>query len=265
MKANLLDIKGKEKGKITLPKCFETTVRKDIIAKVIETKKIQQPYAPSPVAGNQSSASGNLVHRRHVWKSQYGRGMSRVPRKRMSQRGSQFNWVAAVVPNTRGGRRAHPPKVMSMVNTLKINKKELKLALMSAISATANAAMIVARYATLKNAKVTTAPFIVEDKITKLKTKELITSVEAILGKELFNLALQKKKVRSGKGTLRGRKYKSNQGLLLVVGDKESVKTTAFDVITAKSLGVNDLAQGAPGRITIYTESAIKHLGEKFK
>ena len=52
MKGNLLDIKGKEKNKIDLPKCFDTLVRRDIIAKVIETKKVQQPYAPSPVAGS---------------------------------------------------------------------------------------------------------------------------------------------------------------------------------------------------------------------
>ena len=200
-----------------------------------------------------------------MWKSQYGRGMSRVPRKRMSQRGSQFNWVAAVVPNTRGGRRAHPPKVLSMINTLKINKKELQLALMSAISATANAAMVFSRYARLTDKKILNTPYIVEDKITTLKTKDLLNSVEAILGKELFSLAIKTKKVRSGKGKLRGRKYKSNQGLLLVIGEKDKIKTTAFDIITSKSLGVNDLAQGSPGRITIYTESAIKELGEKFK
>lgn len=265
MKTNLLDIQGKEKAKIDLPKCFSGIVRKDIIAKVIETKKTIQPYGPSPVAGNQSSASGNLVHRRHVWKSQYGRGMSRVPRKKMSRRGSQFNWVGAVVPNTRGGRRAHPPKVVSRIDNLKINKKELLLALKSAISATANAKMIVARYEKLKDKKITSVPFVVENKIIELKAKALIESVKKILGEELSKLAIQKKSVRSGKGKLRGRKYKSNQGLLLVVGEKDKLKTTAFDVVDAKKLSVNDLAQGQPGRITIYTESAIKYLGEKLK
>ena len=53
----------------------------------------------------------------------------------MSQRGSQFNWVGATVPSAVGGRRAHPPKVAGMINTLKINKKEEKIAFCSALSA----------------------------------------------------------------------------------------------------------------------------------
>jgi len=36
----------------------------------------------------------------------------------------------------------------------------------------------------------------------------------------LLNIDLQKKSVRAGKGKLRGRKYKSNAGLLLVVGKR---------------------------------------------
>ena len=138
MKTKILDINGKEKGTIEMPKCFSQEIRRDIISKVLETKKNKQPYGPSPVAGKQHSASGKIVHRRHVWKSGYGRGRSRVPRKVMSRRGSQFNWVGAEVSAMRGGRRAHPPKVLSMFNIKKINKKELKIAFISSISATAN-------------------------------------------------------------------------------------------------------------------------------
>ena len=147
MKANLLDINGKKVKTIDLPSCFSKEVREDIIAKVLETKKTKQPYSPSPVAGNQYSASGVLIHQRHVWKSQYGRGISRVPRKIMSRKGSQFNWVGATAPNTVGGRRSHPPKVISMLKFLKINKNENKIAFASALSATANNEII------LKNAR----------------------------------------------------------------------------------------------------------------
>ena len=118
-------INGQAKKIIELPKFFENEIREDIVSKVLEAKKRQQPYSPSPVAGNQASASGKIKHHRHVWKSQYGRGMSRIPRKALSRKGSQFNWVGATVPNTRGGRRAHPPKVISMINTNKINKKDV--------------------------------------------------------------------------------------------------------------------------------------------
>ena len=263
MKTKILDINGKEKGSLDLPKCFSAEIRKDVVAKVLEAKKKMQPYAPSPVAGNQHSASGKIKHRRHVWKTHYGQGISRIPRKSVSRRGDRFNWIGAVVPFARGGRRAHPPKILSMINTKRINKKELRIALMSAISATANEKEIVKRYASLK--KIENAPFVVETKLSGLKAKELISSLKKILGKDLFGLALQKKSVRAGKGKLRGRKYKSTAGLLLVVGKDEKLKTSAFDVVDVKSLGVNDLARGGVGRLTIYTEGAIKELGEKLK
>jgi large subunit ribosomal protein L4e len=264
MKANILDINGKKKGSIDLPKCFSQEIRKDIISKVLEAKKTKQPYAPSPVAGKQHSASGKIKHRRHVWKTHYGHGISRIPRKIISRRGNRFNWIGAEISSAIGGRRAHPPKIISMINTLKINKKELKTALTSAISATANKEEIVKRYEKI-NKLDKEIPLIVESKLISLKTKDLISSLKKILGEQLFELALQKKTVRSGKGKLRGRKYKSNAGLLVVTGKKENLKTNAFDIRNAENLSVIDLASGKPGRLTLYTEQAIKELKEKLK
>ena len=264
MKTKILSIEGKEKASIDLPKCFSAEIREDIVTKVLEVKKKKQPYGSSPVAGNQYSASGKLIHRRHVWKSQYGRGMSRIPRKILSRKGSQFRWEGATVPNTRGGRRAHPPKPTSMINTKKINKKELRVALISAISATANKKFVEKKYRSLEKLD-KNIPFIIESKFISLNTKDLISSLKKILGKQLFKLALKKKSVRKGKGKLRGRKYKSNAGALLVIGEKEKMKNTVLDVVDVKSLGVIDLAKGGVGRLTVYTENAIKQLGEKLK
>ena len=71
--------------------------------------------------------------------------------------------------------------------------------------------------------------------------------------------------MRSGKGKSRGRKYKINAGVLIVTGKDENLKTTAFTVKAVQNLGISDLASGGPGRLTIYTEQAIKELGEKLK
>jgi large subunit ribosomal protein L4e len=262
-KIKIYDINGKETKEISSPDFFDSEVRSDIIFKVLEAKRTWQAYGPNLMAGNNYSASGILKHHRKVWKSQYGRGISRVPRKIMTRRGSQFNWVGATVPNCRGGRRAHPPKAVSMINTNSINKKEMKLALISALSATSKGSFISKRYATLNDVKVENAPYVVESKITTLKAKELQESVKKILGEKLFPLAIKKRAQRAGKGKSRGRKYKSTAGLLIVVGEKETIKTTAFDVISAKKLSVLDLAIGGPGRITLYTEKAIKELEEK--
>src|SRR3989344_2241604 len=188
-KANILDINGNKTKDIVMPRWFY----------------------------------GKIIHQRHVWKSQYGRGMSRVPRKTMSRRGNQFNWVGATAPNTRGGRRAHPPKVLSMINTNKINKKELKIAFISALSATADVNFVVKKYETLKGKKIDSAklPLVVESKIIGLKTKTFIDAVKTILGKDLFSIAVRKKAQRAGKGKLRGRKYKKTAGVLFVTGSEE--------------------------------------------
>jgi len=62
-------------------------------------------------AGAGYSASGIIRRRRNVWKTGYGKGMARVPRKIMSRSGSSFNWVGATVAQTVGGRKAHSPKI----------------------------------------------------------------------------------------------------------------------------------------------------------
>lgn len=264
-KANVLDIQGKKIKEINLPDCFSGKIREDIVLRVLEAKKNQQPYSPSPVAGNQHSASGKIKHRRHVWKTHYGKGIARIPRKIMSRRGSQFNWVGATVPSAVGGRRAHPPKIISMINKKRINKKEMKIALISALTATTEVKEIKNKYGKLKDSKIKSLPLVVESKVVSLKTKDLISSLKKILGDELFKVALRKKSVRSGKGKLRGRKYKSNAGMLLVTGKNEKLKTNAFEIKNSENLGVVDLAKGKMGRLIVYTENSIKNLNERFK
>ncbi|OYT36354.1 50S ribosomal protein L4 [Candidatus Pacearchaeota archaeon ex4484_71] len=265
MKTKIYTVDGKKGKDLTLSKDFSTPVREDIVLKIIESKKTEQPYSPSPVAGNQYSASGKLVHRRHVWKSQYGRGMSRIPRKKMSRRGTQFNWVGATVPNTRGGRRAHPPRVESRISTIRINKKEMKIGFWSAISATINEKYLKRRYSSLEGKKIENPPFIVESKILDLKTRKMKESIEKIIGKELFSIALQTKRIRKGIGKMRGRKYKKSAGLLFVVGNDEKLKTKLFDVKKVNQLSILDLTKGALGRLTVYTENAIKDIETHFR
>jgi large subunit ribosomal protein L4e len=164
-----------------------------------------------------------------------------------------------------GGRRAHPPKVISMVNTNRINKKEMALALKSALAATGNEKLVSKRYERLKGKNLSGLPIVVESKIISLKAKDLIASLKKILGEVLFEISLKQRSVRSGKGKLRGRKYKKNLGLLLVTGNKEKLKTSLIDVKNVAGLNVTDLADGGVGRLTIYTEEAINELGEKLK
>ena len=242
-------------------KIFESPIREDIVAKVLEARKRQQPYSNSPVAGKQHSAKGLIVHARHVWRSGYGRGQSRVPRKIFTRRGSQFNWEATEVPHARGGMRAHPPKITQFVSDQKINKKELKIAFLSSIAATASDKYILKKYSTIEKLD-KKAPFVVPSEITKMKTKKLLAELKTTLG-NLYDVAIKQKSIRAGKGKLRGRKYKSNAGMVFVLGKDEKLKTGLFDVKKASELNVVDLAKGGLGRVTVYTENAVKELENK--
>ncbi len=266
MKTLIYNKEGKKSKEIELPSFFSEKIREDIVAKVLEVKKIKQPYSPSPVAGKQHSASGNIQHTRSVWKTMQGKGISRIPRKIMSRRGSQFNWEGAEIPNTKGGRRAHPPKIESMINTKKVNKKEMLIAIKSALSATADKKLIIEKYESLKDKKLDiNFPIIIESSILKLKIKEFQSLLKNILGNDLFEIGIRKKKVRAGKGKLRGRRYKRNAGLLLVIGKGEEFKTGLFEIKKSNSLNVTDLAKGGLGRLVIFSEEAIKELKERLK
>jgi large subunit ribosomal protein L4e len=261
MKTKILDKNGKEKGTLELPKNFSVRIREDILSKVFEAQKgiYSQPYGAMKGAGAQYSASGILKHRRHAWKTTYGKGISRIPRKILSRHGSSFNWIGATVSNTRGGRRPHAPR--SEKNPFKkINKKELSIAFNSALAGTINKEYIEKKY---KN-KIDSG-IIFDGKVLELKTKEFFELLKIIFG-ENFNKILKKKTVRKGIGKMRGRKYKSNSGLLFVISSEEKMKRKGIEVVSVNNLRINDLSpNGEPGRITCYTEKSIKEIGEKFR
>ncbi|MDP1695368.1 MAG: 50S ribosomal protein L4 [archaeon] len=261
MKAQLYDLTGKAKGEIELPKIFSTPLREDVIAKLVEVERFEskQPFSLAPTAGRRHSASGTISHRRHEWKGHYGKGISRVPRKTMWRRGTQFYWIAAEVSGTRGGRRVHCPTLSHAPK--KINKKEALFALNSAIASTSNSLAIKKRYSSLANKELKIKfPIVIESKLENVKSKDFISALKMLLG-DLFPLALKHKEVRAGKGKQRGRKYKSNAGILLITSNSEKIKLSGIDVIPLNELSVSDLYPA--GRITMFTEKAMHELGGK--
>jgi len=256
MKINVLDTQGKKVKEITTD-LFEEPIRQDIIFKVVEAEKTRQPYKPKQYAGMANSASGSVMHTRHDWKSDRGKGMSRFPKKKMWRRGTQFSWVGAIIPSVRGGRRAHPPH--GNIPEHKINKKELVKALLSSLTYVSNLEEIKKKYTSLSEKRIDLKlPLVVEDKVLKLKTKELLQLLRTILG-EAYNIAIQKKTTRAGIGKLRGRRHKRNAGLLFVISNEESFKITGIDTIKVNELQVGDLASGG-ARLVMFTEKAIKEL-----
>jgi len=258
MKIAILDTEGKKAKEMTTS-LFEEPIREDLIFKIIEAQRIKHPYRPKQYAGMDRSASGNVLHTRHDWKTDRGRGVSRFPKKTMWRRGTQFSWVGAIIPSVKGGRRAHPPH--GEIKFRKINKKELHKAILSALTYVSSADEITKKYHSLENKKIEIKlPLVVEDKILKLKSKDFFKMLKDVLG-NLYGIAVQKKSTRAGIGKMRGRRYRKNAGLLLVIGKEEKMKISGIDVVNANKLKIADLADGG-ARLTMFTEKAIKELEE---
>jgi len=158
--------------------------------------------------------------------------------------------------------RAHPPKITQFTRGLKINKKELEIAFLSALAATASEKYLLKKYSTLEKLD-KKAPFIVPSNITKIKTKQMLGELKILLG-NLYKVSIKEKSIRAGKGKLRGRKHKSNAGMIFVVGKDEKLSTGLFEVRKANELSVVDLASGGLGRVAVYTENAVRELEDKF-
>jgi len=189
------------------------------------------------------------------------RDMARLPRLHATS--PHLTWRVRRVPQAVKGRRAHPPKVEKDWYR-KINKKEMKLALRSAIAATLMKDVVKERGHKINEIK--EFPLIIKDDIQSVKkTKELENLLKKLgLEKELKRLV--NKKVRPGKGKMRGRKYKRKIGPLIVIGRDEGIgkackNLPGIDLKNLKNISVEDLAPGShAGRLTIWTESSIKGL-----
>lgn len=260
MKLHILNKEGTEVKEMTT-KLFEEPIRIDLIRKVVEAERFWQPYSTKLYAGMNRSASGQVRHKRHSWKSDRGRGMSRIPKKQMWRRGTQFSWIGAIIPFARGGRRAHPPH--GQMNDKKINKKEYRKALLSTLSYVASPLEIQKKYQSLTHKNISfSLPLIIDSSLLSLKSKEFFTVISS-LAHEAETLVTQHKKIRAGRGKARGRKYKKSSGLLLVLGTHEDLNVSGVDITTANALRVSDLAENG-ARLTAFSERAITELEEKY-
>ncbi len=260
MKAPLYDISGKKVKEIELPEQFNESYRPDLIkrAVLVIQANSRQAYGANTRAGMRQR--GKLSRRRRKYKGAYGKGISHVPRKTMTKRGTQFFWVGAEVPQNVGGRRAHPPKAEKIWD-LKINQTERKKAIRSALNASTNLELVNAR-----GHRTTATPFIIESKLENIqKAKDLQKLLETIgLKEELARV--DSRKVRAGRGKMRGRVYKTKTGPLIIVsGDCKLIQGAAnipgVETITVKELNTEVLAPGSnAGRLCIWSDKALESL-----
>jgi len=245
----VLDIEGKPTGEIPLPTVFETRLRLDIIQKasIAQQSHRFQPQGRNLMAGKRTTAEGFGV----------GRGISRVPR--IGGHGP-LSGTAAFAPGTVGGRMAFPPVTAKKI-VKQINRKERRLALRSAIAATASDEIV--RQRGHKFDEQRRLPLVVNDEVEKLSKSSQAKHFLSAVG--VWDDVLR---VRRSKRIKSGRRVHA-VGPLIVVGDDKTARKAlrnfeGVSVIRADELSVEMLAPGThPGRLTIWSESAVKKIAEK--
>ncbi len=263
MKAKVVSIDGSAGKEIKLPSHFDEQLRTDLIARAVISAQAnrRQDYGSDTRAGKRSSAKYKGT--RKGWGHSYGYGQARIPRLMIS--GGRAVGRAMIAPQTVGGRRAHPPKVET-VRGEKINRKERTKAIRSAIAATGDQNVVSARGHKFE----ASLPLVVENKLEGLKKLKEVKQAFKSLGINNDLERASKKKIRAGKGKLRGRKYKKKVGPLIVIGnDKGIVKASknlpGVQVTRVEQLNAELLAPGsAPGRLTLWTQNAIEKLAKLY-
>lgn len=241
----ILNLQGNQLKDVELPEIFNECYRPDLIKRAVLSLQSnrRQPYGPTLYAGMQTSARG--------WGS--GRGASHVPRIVNGSR-------AARIPLAVGGRRAHPPKPETNYSE-KINNKERKLAIKSAIAATCNEDLVISR------GHIFTAeslPIVLENEFELLTHTHDVVSCFKLIGiYDDIERAKNGRSIRAGRGKTRGRKYKHKKSILIITSDycpvfKASKNLSGVDICSVSNLNAEILAPGThAGRLSVWTESAI--------
>jgi large subunit ribosomal protein L4e len=255
VKVNVYSVEGKKKGKINLPKAFDTQVRTDLIRNSVNRARAnrRQPYGPGPRAG--------MHHSVEQWGK--GRGTARIMRVKGERRGAQS-------PGTVGGRKAHPPKVEKDWSQ-KMNRKEKHMARMSALSATADRDMVEARGHQFDEKL--TLPIVMEEDFERLPedteevyTQDMIEVLESLGVYDDVERARLGRHQRAGRGKMRGRRFRTPRSLLVVVEDVEAMRPffrnlPGVEVVTPNHMNTERLAPGGDaGRLTIISMQALEQM-----
>lgn len=252
------DLTGNPTDKIELPKVFETHIRSDVVKRAVLTQQSHrlQPQGRDPMAGKRTSAASLGT----------GLGIARMARVKGSAHPRARQ--AAFIPSAVGGRRTHPPVADKRIYK-KINTKERRLAIRSAIAATAHKSLVASRGHLID--KIPSLPLVVSDDLQDIQSSKEAKAVFTQLGLLPDVLRVKKSlKIRAGKGKMRGRRRRHGVGPLFVIDEDRGITRAVnnflgIDVIPVSDLNAEALAPGTSlGRLTVWSVSAFRKLDEVF-
>ncbi|KAF3020955.1 hypothetical protein G7054_g1831 [Neopestalotiopsis clavispora] len=243
-----------------LPAIFSAPIRPDVVVKVHTgiAKNKRQPYSVSEKAGHQTSAES--------WGT--GRAVARIPR--VSGGGTHRAGQAAFGNMCRSGRMFAPTKVWRRWH-VSIPQGQRRFAVASAVAASAVAPLLLARGHAISG--VPEVPLVVDSAAFEgakaAKTAAAYKILTSVGASEDVLKSKGSKKLRAGKGKLRGRRHRQRRGPLVVydptVDGKELVKgfrnLPGVETCDVYALNLLQLAPGGHlGRFVVWTSAAFKAL-----
>jgi len=234
-----------EKGRtIPLPWFMTAEANPDIVKRVhsLMMSGWHQPQGRNPMAGKRTAAESWGVDR----------GVSRVPRTSTGR--------ARFAPGTVKGRLAHPPTPEKSI-VKKVNRREKLLAILSAISASANLDSVRSRGHVLPDEL--KLPIVFDESVNSIsRTAEVKGFLEKLgLGDELRRASRFRK--MSGHPASRGRTKRPRVGPLFVVSRDAPILKAAKNIpgvqaVDPSELSIRELApNGTMGRLVLWSQDSM--------
>jgi large subunit ribosomal protein L4e len=242
---------------LPLPDVLTVPIRPDFVNSIHNAvaKNNRQARGVSRLAGHQTSAES--------WGT--GRAVARIPR--VGGSGTSRSGQGAFGNMCRKGHMFAPLKVYRKWHQ-KTNLKEKRHAVASALASSAVAPLVMARGHRIEDVK--EIPLVV-DTLDIKSTKDLLKALLHLgCEQELKRVALSKK-IRTGRGKMRNRRYVKRKGPLVIHdASEEDVVLGArnllgVDTCKVQKLNILELAPGGHiGRFVIWTKKAFQSLNKIF-
>ncbi|GFH45863.1 hypothetical protein CTEN210_02337 [Chaetoceros tenuissimus] len=251
---SVFSLSGEKASTTPLPAVFTAPIRPDVVQFVHTNmnKNNRQAFAVSMSAGKNVSASS--------WGT--GRAVARIPR--VGGGGTSRSGQGAFGNMCRGGRMFAPTKTWRKWHR-KINTTQKRYAVASALAASAVPALVMARGHRVED--VPEIPLVLDSALESTKktsaAKDILAAVGALADVEK---AADSKKIRAGKGKMRGRRYTLRRGPLVVYKENDGVAQAfrnlpGVELCCVSRLNLLQLAPGGHmGRFCIWSQAAVEEL-----
>lgn len=213
---------GAEGATVKLPGVFTAPIRTDVVQFVHTNmnKNRRQAYAISRQSGHQHSAES--------WGT--GRAVARIPR--INGGGTRRSGQGAFGNQCTNGRMFAPTKIWRRWHR-RVNKNQRRFATASALAASALPALVEARGHAISG--VAQVPLVIDALESTATTKKAVGILKATAAIDDAERAANSRKLRSGIGKIRNRRYQSRRGPLVVYAKNDGVYQ-AFRNIPGESL-----------------------------